>query len=109
MQGPSNPSAESTGTPWPPFTIPLAAESGGEVQGQNVAGDRKTDRGLRGTSKNASAVEVRAGKGPFRPAKGVAKWSHRPPAQTRSDRIVIRALNAADTMSAPVRVFIRRN
>lgn len=71
-----------------------------------------TSRGsirLRGTSRNAVRVEVKAGKGKFRSAKGVASWTHRAKLRPGRNVVLVRSVNIADATSKLVRMKIQRD
>lgn len=63
---------------------------------------------LRGLSLNAVRVEVKAGKGAFSDAKGVAVWSHRTRLKPGKNVIRVRSVNIADATSRYSRVTVTR-
>lgn len=79
------------------------------VKGPKKRSTSRPALNLRGRSKNAVRVEVKAGKGTFRTAKGIASWNHRAKLRPGRNVVFVRSVNIADATSKLVRMKILRD
>jgi|GEM_PF-606480 len=88
-----------------PDSVPAPA-SAVTVSGKKKIIVTKAKLTLKGTSANAVKVEVKVGRAAYKPARGVASWTFVARLAPGTNKILVRAVNAAGLTSAPAKVTV---
>lgn len=73
------------------------------VKGRRILKTKRSSLVLRGTSKQATVVELKIGSAGYKPVQGIANWSHRARLKRGRNLLLARSVNIAGATSTPVR------
>jgi hypothetical protein len=78
------------------------------VKGRRILKTSRSSIVLRGTSKQATGVELKIGSAGYKPVEGIANWSRRARLKLGRNLLLARSVNVAGATSTPVRRVVYR-